>query len=222
GPCRACAEPARRRAHHDRGDRRARPTRDRATPSLESGTMAIAGDDRATSSAILGRRAALSWAALVLACALAAHGCGEHSARDGPVTLVFKHAKILGPSDPMPRLLNEFEALHPGVRVHSEAIPWNADEQHQFYAVNLESGSPGFDVLMLDLIWVPEFAQAGWLLDLSGAVSDSELAAHFPAAVRAANVNGRVWAIPWMMNVGLLYYRKDLLDKHGLRPPDSY
>ena len=138
------------------------------------------------------------------------------------MTLVFKHAKILGPSDPMPRLLNEFEALHPGVRVHSEAIPWNADEQHQFYAVNLESGSPGFDVLMLDLIWVPEFAQAGWLLDLSGAVSDSELAAHFPAAVRAANVNGRVWAIPWMMNVGLLYYRKDLLDKHGLRPPDSY
>ena len=28
---------------------------------------------------------------------------------------------------------------------------------------------------------------------------------------------GGVWALPWNMNVGLLYYRRDLLDKYGLR-----
>ena len=80
---------------------------------------------------------------------------------------MFKHAKILGPSDPVPRLLREFEALHPGVRVRSESLTWNSDEQHQFYVVNLEGGNAGLDVLMLDVIWVPEFAQAGWLLDLT-------------------------------------------------------
>jgi multiple sugar transport system substrate-binding protein len=139
-----------------------------------------------------------------------------------PVTLVFKHAKILGPSDPLPRLLRDFEASHPGVRVQSEAIPWNADEQHQFYVVNLEGGNPGFDVLMLDVIWVPEFARAGWLLDLAGAVPSAEVAAHFPVAVEAAKADGHLWAIPWMMNVGLLYYRKDLLDKYGFHPPQTY
>jgi multiple sugar transport system substrate-binding protein len=138
------------------------------------------------------------------------------------VTLVFKHAKILGPSDPLPRLLREFEARHPGVRVLSESITWNSDEQHQFYAVNLEGGNPGFDVLMLDVVWVPEFGRAGWLLDLTDVVGPDELAAHFPAAVHAGQDRGRVWAIPWTMNVGLLYYRKDLLDKYGLRPPQSY
>jgi multiple sugar transport system substrate-binding protein len=160
--------------------------------------------------------------ALLLGWVIAAIGCGDRSIGPGPDTLVFKHAKILGPSDPMPRLLREFEGHHPGVRVRSESIPWNSDEQHQFYVVNLEGRSPGFDVLMLDVIWVPEFARAGWLLDLTPFVAPAELNAHFPAAVEAGKADGRVWALPWMMNVGLLYYRKDLLDKYGLRPPETY
>ena len=153
---------------------------------------------------------------------LVAAGCSEPATRAAPVTLVFKHAKILGPSDPLPGLLREFEASHPGVRVQSESIPWNADDQHQFYVVNLEGGNPGFDVLMLDVIWVPEFARAGWLLDLGSAIPVNEVAAHFPAAVDAAKADGHLWALPWMMNVGLLYYRKDLLDKYDLRPPATY
>src|ERR1044071_1509922 len=95
----------------------------------------------------------------LLALLLAVAGCGERAAR-GPVTLVFKHAKILGPSDPVPGLLREFEARHPGVRVRSESLTWSSDEQHQFYVVNLEGGNPGIDVMMLDCIWVPEFVRA--------------------------------------------------------------
>jgi len=109
-----------------------------------------------------GDRAVLpSRIALLVVCVLAIAACGDRAVRDEAVTLVFKHAKILGPSDPLPRLLREFEARHPGVRVRSESITWNSDEQHQFYAVNLEGGNPGFDVLMLDVVWVPEFGRAG-------------------------------------------------------------
>ena len=92
---------------------------------------------------------------------------GSVPSAGGPVTLVFKHAKILGPADPVPGLLRRFEAEHPGVRVQSEALTWSSDEQHQFYVINLEGGSPPFDVMMLDVIWVPEFARAGWILDLT-------------------------------------------------------
>jgi ABC-type glycerol-3-phosphate transport system substrate-binding protein len=121
---------------------------------------------------------------LLLGWLLVAAGCTDHP--DGAsVTLVFKHAKILGPSDPMPRLLRQFEVLNPGVRVRSESLTWNSDEQHQFYVVNLEGGNAGLDVLMLDVIWVPEFAQAGWLLDLTP-FEPSDLAPHFPAAVEPA------------------------------------
>src|SRR2546422_620515 len=50
----------------------------------------------------------------------------------------------------------------------------------------------------------------------------SERAAPFPAAVEPATWGGRVWAMPWIMNVGLLYYRADLLARYGLRPPETY
>jgi trehalose/maltose transport system substrate-binding protein len=42
------------------------------------------------------------------------------------------------------------------------------------------------------------------------------------AAVEAAMFNGRAWAVPWVTNAGVLYYRRDLLERHGLGPPRSY
>src|SRR6267143_579563 len=163
------------------------------------------------------RRAAL----LVVVAALAA-GCAGGPAESGPVTLVFKHAKILGPSDPVPGLLREFEKRHPGVRVQAESLSWNSDDQHQFFVINLEGRGATFDVMMLDVVWVAEFARAGWLLDLSPWVPRAELAPHFPSTIEPATWNGRVWAMPWLMNVGVLYYRTDLLAKYRLPPPRTW
>jgi multiple sugar transport system substrate-binding protein len=164
----------------------------------------------------------MRWAALAVALLLALGGCAERRDAAAPLTVVFKHAKILGHTDPIPGLLRDFERRHPGVVVRSEPLTWTSDEQHQFFVINLEGASPTFDVLMLDVIWVPEFARAGWLLDLSPWVSGEELAPHFPAAVAAATWGGGVWGMPWNMNAGLLYYRADLLAKHGLAPPRSW
>jgi multiple sugar transport system substrate-binding protein len=161
-------------------------------------------------------------AALALAALVALTGCAEPPRGAAPATIVFKHAKILGPLDPIPGLLREFERRNPGVTVRSEPLTWTSDEQHQFYVINLDGATPAFDVLLLDLIWVPEFAQAGWLLDLSPWVTRGELAPHFPAAAAASVWNGRVWALPWNMNVGVLYYRADLLAKYHLAPPRTW
>jgi multiple sugar transport system substrate-binding protein len=165
------------------------------------------------------RRAA--WPLVLTVWLLALGGCGAGQER-GPVTLVFKYARILGNADPLPELLRAFEAAHPGVRVKGEALPWASDDQHQFYVINLEGRSPGFDVMMLDCIWVPEFARAGWLTDLTAYLRPDELVPYFASAVTAGTYAGRVWALPWNMNVGLLYYRTDLLARYGLRPPETY
>jgi trehalose/maltose transport system substrate-binding protein len=166
---------------------------------------------------------ALHRVALLLVVVWLVAGCGRGGAeRDGTATLVFKHAKILGPSDPVPGLLREFERRHPGVRVQAESMSWNSDDQHQFFVINLEGRGAGFDVMMLDVVWVAEFARAGWLLDLSPWVPAAELAPHFPSTIEPATWGGRVWAMPWLMNVGLLYYRADLLAKHGLAPPRTW
>ena len=135
---------------------------------------------------------------------------------------MFKHAKILGPGDPVPGLLREFEARHPGVRVKAESLSWNSDDQHQFFVINMEGRGAAFDVMMLDVVWVAEFARAGWLLDLRPWVGQDELAPHFPSTLEPATWNGGVWAMPWLMNVGMLYYRTDLLARQGLSPPRTW
>jgi multiple sugar transport system substrate-binding protein len=161
--------------------------------------------------------------AVALAAALiVSSGCGERQPADRAGPLVFYHARMPGDADPLPSLLREFEREHPGLTVEQHPLPWTADVQHQFYAINLEGRSPGFDVLMLDVIWVPEFARAGWIVDLTDRWPPAERRHHFPATVAAATHADRVWAVPWVMNVGLLYYRRDLLARHGLAPPRSY
>jgi multiple sugar transport system substrate-binding protein len=148
-------------------------------------------------------------------------GCSDASRVASDVRLVLRHSRMPGERDPLPALLREFERRHPNVSVAHEPLPWTADVQHQFYVINLEARAHGFDVLMLDVIWIAEFARAGWLLDLSDRWPVRERAEHFPAVVDAATLGGRVWALPWVTNVGLLYYRRDLLERHALGVPTT-
>jgi multiple sugar transport system substrate-binding protein len=170
------------------------------------------------------RRAARAVAlSAVLAIAIVVSSCAPPPPPSTAATrIVFRHSHMPADRDPLAPLIAAFEARHPGVTVAREALPWTADVQHQFYVMNLEGGSAGFDVLMLDVIWVAEFARAGWLLDISDRWPEAVRAEHFAAAREAAMFDGRAWAVPWVTNVGLLYYRADLLARHGLTPPDSY
>jgi multiple sugar transport system substrate-binding protein len=151
-------------------------------------------------------------------------GCtsGTPSADSDRITLVFKHGKLAGDPRPLQALLRRFEVEHPTIRVRSEPLPSSTDQQHQIYAINLEGGAGGIDVLALDVIWVPEFARAGWILPLDDLFGPEERAVFFPNAIQAVTYRGRVWAVPWYIDAGVLYYRKDLLAKYRRPPPSTW
>ena len=138
----------------------------------------------------------------LLALALSSGGCAPGPAQpardDGRVTLIFKHAKH-------PRyavladLIAQFEKENPGIHVVEEVLPASTDEQHQFYVLNLAAGAADFDVLDMDVIWVPEFARAGWLADLTAAVPREQLAPLHAAALRADWLEGKLYGVPWFV-----------------------
>jgi len=160
----------------------------------------------------------------VLAAALAVIGCsGEPAAeRAGERTIVFKHFRLFGDPGAFAALLREFEAQHPGIRVRAETLPAASDEQHQFYVINLRGGSRDFDVLALDVIWVAEFARAGWIADVGDLLPADEHDALFPASLDAVTYRGRQYAVPWFVDAGLLYYRRDLLERYGFPVPRTW
>ncbi|MFD1151784.1 ABC transporter substrate-binding protein [Saccharothrix hoggarensis] len=79
-----------------------------------------------------------------------------------------------------------------------------------------------FDVMAVDMVWTAEFAAAGHLEPLDSA--EFGVDRMLPRAVEAAksHVDGRMWAIPWRTDVGLLYYRADVLAEEGVDPPTTW
>ncbi|MBI3301080.1 MAG: extracellular solute-binding protein [Deltaproteobacteria bacterium] len=82
-------------------------------------------------------------------------------------TLIFKHTRLPGSREGLRPLLDDFERESPGIKVVEEVLPTSSDQQHLFYVTNLEAGSSDFDLFALDVIWIPEFSRAGWLLNLT-------------------------------------------------------
>jgi multiple sugar transport system substrate-binding protein len=162
--------------------------------------------------------------AFLLLWALSAAGCapGGGAADPAATVLVFKHGKLSGDGTVLSGLLREFEQSRPGVLVREELLPASSDRQHQYYAMNLDGGKVPFDLLAVDTIWVQEFAKAGWIAPLDDLLSSAEQDAFFPGPIAAATFDHRLYAVPWYVDAGVLYYRRDLLDRHGIPPPATW
>ena len=112
--------------------------------------------------------------------------------------------------------LARFARLHPDLRVEVRATPDAADTRHQLYVQWLNAHVSEPDVLQLDVIWTPEFGAAGWVLPLDAFQPDTS--DFFAAAVAANRWKGRLYALPWFVDVGMLYWRTDLAPA----PPGSF
>jgi len=140
---------------------------------------------------------------------LAAGGC----AATGEPVLTFSGSVVGREAEVIRRQLERFGQAHPSITVALRATPDASDQRHQLYVQWLNARTSDPDVLQLDVVWTPEFAAAGWIasLDRFGPPVDR----FFPAAVGADRWNGALYALPWFIDVGMLYWRTDLLP----RPP---
>ena len=118
----------------------------------------------------------MQFSLLALGVLITGMSCHPTSRDEHTPTLVFKHPRLLSQEEPLRMLLDQFRAAHPGVHLREEVFPSSSDQQHLFYVTNLEAGSSDFDVFALDVIWIPEFARAGWLQDLQPILGSAGLA----------------------------------------------
>jgi multiple sugar transport system substrate-binding protein len=128
----------------------------------------------------------------------------------GPIRLVFQHQPFLGDPAPLRRLFSDFERENEGIVVAAELLPSAPGAVHQYYLTALEGGTRDFDVFILDVIWVAEFARAGWIAELSSTFPPSVVRRDFlPGAAEAVIVGDATFAVPWYIDVGVFYRRSD-------------
>lgn len=109
-------------------------------------------------------------------------------------------------------MAREYEAKTPGVKIEIVAGPIDATERFALYQQFLSAQSPDVDVLQVDVIWPGALGRH--FVDLNPAFT-SDIDQFFPSIVRNNTVTGKLVAIPWYADAGILYYRKDLLQKYG-------
>ncbi|HLU82698.1 MAG TPA: extracellular solute-binding protein, partial [Trueperaceae bacterium] len=112
-----------------------------------------------------------------------------------------------------------YMALHPDVTVTVLETPDLADSRLGVYLQLFEAQSSDVDVYQIDVIWPGDLAEH--FVDLYEYGARDVVDEHFPAIVANNTVDGKLIAIPWFTDAGLLYYRTDLLEKYGFAGPPA-
>jgi multiple sugar transport system substrate-binding protein len=104
---------------------------------------------------------------------------------------------------------NAFEAPLTHIRVRLAPIDGGATLEHSEMLADAQASDARYDIYNLDSQWVPEFAAAGYIRSLEGHLSTSGFLPQPLASGKDAS--GRLYAAPFTTDVGLLYYRTDLV-----------
>jgi multiple sugar transport system substrate-binding protein len=120
------------------------------------------------------------------------------------------------------KIIRTFEAENPGIRVSRETGPHSSTGFHDLLTQKLKNKSPDVDVFFMDVIWPSEFAAAGWAMPLDSYFPQREQDKFLNGTVLANTYKGRIYGVPVFIDSGMLYYRKDLLEKYGFKPPETW
>ncbi len=106
-----------------------------------------------------------------------------------------------------------------GNEVNVVSSPESTTEILALYQQLLGAGSADIDVFQIDVIWPGILGNH--FIDLKpyskGAEND-----HFKAIIDNNTIGGKLVGMPWYTDAGILYYRKDLLEKYGEKPPATW
>ena len=100
------------------------------------------------------------------------------------------------------------------------STPADANERLALYQQLLAAGSADIDIFQVDVVWPGILANH--FIDLKEYLSPEDLADHFEALVANNTVADKLVAAPFFADAGLLYYRKDLLEKYGKQVPQTW
>jgi trehalose/maltose transport system substrate-binding protein len=104
-----------------------------------------------------------------------------------------------------------------GNKIEYISRPNDASATLQQFQQYWAAKSPDIDVYMVDVIW--QGILAPHAVDMKKYYNEAELKEFFPRIIENNTVGGKLASVPWFTDAGILYYRKDLLEKYGFKEP---
>ncbi|MCK0173125.1 MULTISPECIES: ABC transporter substrate-binding protein [Mycobacteriaceae] len=155
------------------------------------------------------RQCAAALAALTAVSTLSACGSGG----DGKVINLYTSANEMATFTALAERCTE--ELDNGFTVRQVSLPKSADEQRLQLARRLTGNDKTLDVMAMDVVWTPEFAEAGWIVPLDedpkGLAENDARTDTLPGPLETATWHDRLYAAPVTTNTQVLWYRADLM-----------
>jgi multiple sugar transport system substrate-binding protein len=122
------------------------------------------------------------------------------------------------PENPMADLIAKFEAANPGIEIEAENVPWNSYYDNLYTAL---VGGNAPDAAMVKLFAQPRLAEMGALEPIGDRIDAWAGKADLLDNLLELNKgsDGQQYYLPVQYVVLYLYYRADLFDEAGLKPP---
>jgi multiple sugar transport system substrate-binding protein len=108
-------------------------------------------------------------------------------------------------------IVDGFNLAHSETPVRLVEGPASTDAREDMYSTAFLAGESGYDIVYCDVIWVPKFAAAGWLLDLTDRLAPIDREDFLPPDLEAGTYEGKLYRLPAFTDAGVLYYRSDLI-----------
>jgi len=128
--------------------------------------------------------------------------------------------------DALKQAARDYETLE-GVHVNIAEFPY--DNLFEKELVDLTAQTGAYDLIMLDDPWFPRYATAQLLTDLTPLYKkrgetgpDGDFIGSSIALCKHPYETGATFALPYVGNSQLFFYRKDLFEKYNLKPPASW
>ncbi len=162
------------------------------------------------------------WAAATLILALLLPiGCSKSDApADGKTVIRYLAGPDIGGASK--EIIARFEALNPDIKVEMVEGPAATNTREDMYSTSFMGGESTYDLVYMDVIWVPKFAAKGWLKPLDDWFTMEARKEFLPGGIEGSRYQGKIYRVPVQSDGGMLYYRKDLLAKNGLKPPETF
>ena len=172
------------------------------------------------------KRIAACLMAAAMTASLAACGGGGSSSGSGsdsgdgssePITLNFSFDQGVG--EATQQIVDAFNESQDKIQVETVLLPQDTNQVHDDFVNKLASGDTSVDIMGLDVVYVAEFASAGWLYDLTDQIDTSTM---LEGPVEGATYDGKLVAAPWFTNSSVLFYRTDVLEELNAEVPTTW
>lgn len=150
-------------------------------------------------------------------------GCGQGQSNTpkDPVSVVLSAGQVGLELEHLQSLIEIFNKENPDIKAQIKDYSGVPQQQLDSIQQVFLAKSSELDVVQIDVIWPGDLAEN--LIDLRSLQLEQNLIdAHFPATITNNTVDGRLVAMPWFLDAGMMYYRDDLLQKYGLSVPKTW